>query len=102
MPYQAPKSLSNNEVYALTAYLLAENGIISKKTVLTKENLAKVKMPNVNGFICDNRVDTINVPCMKNCPLPGEKDFNKGVVPDKVDHLKSDCLVQPNIKFTGE
>ena len=102
MPYQAPKSLSNDEVYALTAYLLAENGIISKKTIISKENLAKVKMPNVNGFICDNRVDTKNIPCMKNCPLPDEKGFNEGAIPDKVDHLKSDCLVQPNIKFEGK
>lgn len=99
MPYQAPKSLSNDEVYALTVYLLAENGIISKKRVISKENLAKIKMPNVNGFICDNRVDTKSVRCMKNCPLPNEKDFNKNVVPDKVDHLESDCLIQPNIKW---
>jgi len=102
MPYQVPKSLSNDEVYALTAYLLAENSIISKKKVINKENLAKIKMPNVNGFICDNRVDTKSIPCMKHCPLPNEKGFNEGVVPDNVDHLKSDCLVQPNIKFEGE
>ncbi len=102
MPYQSPKSLSTNEVYALTAYLLAENGIISKDMVVNKDNLAKIKMPNVDGFICDNRVDTKSVLCMKNCPLPGEKDFNKGVKIDPVDHLKSDCLVQPKINFKGK
>jgi len=102
MPYQAPKSLSADELYALTAYLLAENGIISKDLVLNKDNLATIKMPNVDGFICDNRVDTKSVSCMKNCPLPGEKGFNEWVKIDNRDYLKSDCLVQPNIKFKGE
>jgi len=102
MPYQAPKSLKDNEVYALTAYLLAENGIISKDTVIDKSSLPKVKMPNLNGFICDNRIDTKSVRCMKNCPLPGEKDFNKGIKVDDKDDLKSDCLVQPDIKFEGK
>ena len=99
MPYQDPKSLSADELYALTAYLLAENGIISKELILNKDNLAKVKMPNVDGFICDNKVDTKSVPCMKDCPLPGEKDFNKEVKIDNQDYLKSDCLVPPSIKF---
>ena len=99
MPYQAPKSLSDDEVYALTAYLLAENGIIAKETVVDKNNLAKIKMPNVDGFICDNRIDTKSVPCMKDCPLPGEKNFNKWVKIDSRDYLKSDCLVQPDIAF---
>lgn len=99
MPYQAPKSLSADELYALTAYLLAENGIITKDLVLNKDNLAKIKMPNVDGFICDNRVDTKSMACMKNCPLPGEKSFNEWVKTDDTDYLKSDCLVQPDIKF---
>ena len=99
MPYQAPKSLSDDEVYALSAYLLAENGIISKETVVDKNNLAKIKMPNVDGFICDNRVDTKSTPCMKNCPLPGEKEFNQGVKIDNKDYLKSDCLLIPKIEL---
>lgn len=99
MPYQAPKSLSDDEVYALTAYLLAENGIISKETIVDKNSLAKIKMPNVDGFICDNRVDTKSAPCMKNCPLPGEKEFNQWVKIDNKDYLKSDCLLIPEIKF---
>ena len=102
MPYQSPKSLSADELYALSAYLLAENGIIDKETVVDKNNLGKIKMPNVDGFICDNRVDTKSAPCMKNCPLPGEKDFNEWVKIDNKDYLKSDCLVQPNIKFEGK
>lgn len=99
MPYQAPKSLSADELYALTAYLLAENGIISKNMLVNKNNIAKIKMPNVDGFICDNSVDTKSLPCMENCPLPDDKDFNKNVKIDNKDYLKSDCLVQPKIEF---
>jgi cytochrome c len=51
MPYQSPKSLSADELYALTAYLLAENGIISKELVVNKDNLAKIKMPNVKWLV---------------------------------------------------
>ena len=102
MPYQSPKSLSADELYALTAYLLAENDIIAKELMIDKNNLSKIKMPNVHGFICDNKVDTKSVPCMKDCPLPGEKGYNELVQIDNKDYLKSDCLVQPEIKFEGE
>ena len=81
-------------VYALTAYLLAENGIIANEMQVDKNSLPKIKMPNVDGFICYNKVDTKSVPCMKDCPLPGEKAFNKGVKVDNKDYLKDDCLVQ--------
>lgn len=59
-------------------------------------------MPNVDGFICDNRVDTKSAQCMKDCPLPGEKGFNELVKIDNRDYLKSDCLVQPDINFEGK
>ena len=51
MPMTAPGSLSNNETYALTAYLLYLNGIVAEDTVLNKETIMQVKMPNENGFI---------------------------------------------------
>lgn len=50
MPYQAPGSLSTDEVYAVTAYLLAENGIIDEQTVLDATTLPAVVMPNRGGF----------------------------------------------------
>ncbi|KGJ92905.1 c-type cytochrome [Colwellia psychrerythraea] len=46
MPHYAPKSLSNNDVYALTAYILYLNGITNKTMNLDKESLSKVEMPN--------------------------------------------------------
>jgi cytochrome c len=50
MPLNAPQSLGNAEVYALTAYLLNINGIIENSMVLDAISLPKVSMPNVNGF----------------------------------------------------
>lgn len=51
MPFLTPQSLSNDEVYALTAYLLAENGIINRRTTMNARTLARVEMPNRDGFI---------------------------------------------------
>jgi cytochrome c len=51
MPYQAPGSLSADEVYALTAWILSENKIIDKRQVMDKAALLRVKMPNADGFV---------------------------------------------------
>lgn len=51
MPITAPGSLTDNEVYAVTAYLLYLNNIIGKDDLMNTETLAKVKMPNEEGFI---------------------------------------------------
>ena len=51
MPYNAEKSLSVNEVYAVSAYLLYLNAILDEHAELNQSNLAGVKMPNRDGFI---------------------------------------------------
>jgi S-disulfanyl-L-cysteine oxidoreductase SoxD len=51
MPWQQPKSLTPDETYALTAYILKLNGIIGDGDVMNAESLAKVKMPNRDGFV---------------------------------------------------
>src|SRR5215470_3984302 len=51
MPYQAPKSLTDNEVYAVTAYILALNKLIAETDVVDAQSLPKVKMPNRENFI---------------------------------------------------
>src|SRR6201997_3203146 len=51
MPWQQPKTLTDDEVYALTAYILALNKIIGENDVMNAETLPKVKMPNRDGFI---------------------------------------------------
>ena len=57
MPYDKPGSLSADEVYAVTAYLLTLNGIIKDDAVMNAKTLPQVKMPNRNGFIGDPRPD---------------------------------------------
>ncbi len=51
MPYDSPKSLTDSDVYAVTAYLLNLNGIIGENDVIDAKSLPNVKMPNRNGFI---------------------------------------------------
>lgn len=51
MPASAPQSLSNDEVYAVTAYLLSIDGIINDDAVMNAETLPDVEMPNRDGFI---------------------------------------------------
>ena len=50
MPWAQPKSLTNDEVYALTAYVLALNKIIGENDAMNAETLPKVKMPNWTRF----------------------------------------------------
>ncbi len=57
MPYQRPGTLSNREVYAVTAYILYENHIVPANAVLTEKSLPKIRMPNRDGFIPDPRPD---------------------------------------------
>jgi len=51
MPFQAPRSLTNDEVYALVAYIFALNKLIPEKEVMNAKTLPQVKMPNRDGFI---------------------------------------------------
>jgi mono/diheme cytochrome c family protein len=51
MPWTSPRSLTDAQVYALTAYILAQNKLIDVKQVINAQTLPKVQMPNRNGFI---------------------------------------------------
>jgi cytochrome c len=51
MPWDRPKSLSDEEVYAVAAYVLFLNGVVGQDDVLDAQSLPKVKMPNRDGFI---------------------------------------------------
>ena len=50
MPYQQPRTLTNDEVYALTAYILALNKLIGENEAMNAQTLPKVKMRNRDGF----------------------------------------------------
>jgi cytochrome c len=66
MPFNAPGSLSNDDVYAVTAYILSEAKIVASGTVLDAKSLAEVKMPNRDGFIPDPRPEKF--PPVSNTP----------------------------------
>ena len=51
MPWNAPRTLSDQEVYALTAYILAANKLIPEDEEMNAMTLPKVKMPNRDGFV---------------------------------------------------
>ena len=51
MPFPEPKSLTNDEVYAVSAYILNLNGVVGTDEVLDAQSLPKVQMPNRDGFI---------------------------------------------------
>jgi len=57
MPFNAPQSLRNEQVYALVAYLLNLNGVVPADAVMNSTSLAAVRMPNRDGFVADPRPD---------------------------------------------
>ena len=57
MPFDRPGLLEPSEVYAAVAYVLNLNGIIEAEQVMDATSLAKVKMPNRDGFVADPRPD---------------------------------------------
>lgn len=70
MPFTAPQSLSNDEIYAITAYLLNINDLLPDDAVLDAAKLRAIKLPNRDKFLQgDPRPDTAvaGEPCMKNC-----------------------------------
>lgn len=115
MPYAHPKSLSNDEVYAITAYLLAQDEIVidgeemDDEYVLNAEKLAKVVLPNRNGFYPNidgpnaqeeiraffaDRAKNIGagVRCMKDCKDPGGQDGKTEPFVVKIKYEMSDVV----------
>jgi S-disulfanyl-L-cysteine oxidoreductase SoxD len=74
MPFNAPKTLTNDEVYALTAYVLNLSDILPDGAVLDRSSIVAVKMPNRDGFTTqhgmmrvDGHPDTHATACMSRC-----------------------------------
>ena len=75
MPFGDSQSLTNDELYAVVAYVLNLNDIVDDKFVLSKETWGQVKMPNQGGFFDDDREKSeksfwTRTPCMKDCRPP--------------------------------
>ena len=76
-PWNAPKTLGADEVYALTAYILNQGRIVADDFVLTERNIGEIqkRLPNRNGMMrapalwdARGRGDVLNTACMKDCP----------------------------------
>ena len=67
MPQSAPQSLSNADVYAVSAYILNLNGLLPADATLDASTLGAIKMPNRNMFTGDARPDVKNPECMTRC-----------------------------------
>ena len=72
MPYGNAGTLSDDEVYAILAYILYSNDLVEDDFVLSNETFFDVEMPNADGFIIDDRAVTeypewTGEPCMENC-----------------------------------
>ncbi len=55
MPFEEPGTLTDDQVYAVTAYILHLNGLIGEGDMLDRETLPQVEMPNRDGFVRDPR-----------------------------------------------
>jgi cytochrome c len=67
MPQNAPQSLSNDDVYAVSAYILHLNGLLPADATLDAKSLSAIKMPNRNMFVGDSRPDVHNPACRTGC-----------------------------------
>jgi cytochrome c len=67
MPQNAPQSLSNDDVYAVSAYVLNLNGLLPADAVLDAKTLPAIKMPNRSMFTGDARPDVKNAACTTDC-----------------------------------
>ncbi|WP_157015715.1 c-type cytochrome [Mesorhizobium xinjiangense] len=77
MPFGDARSLTDDEVYALTAYVLYLNDVVTDQEFeLSKENFTSIELPNEDGFVVDDRLSEPHYaeaadPCMRNCK-PGK------------------------------
>ncbi|ATF18699.1 c-type cytochrome [Phaeobacter gallaeciensis] len=72
MPFGDAQSLTPDEVYAIVAYILYSNDLVDDEFVLSDATFADVELPNVEGFILDDRLEAEKhfwnpEPCMENC-----------------------------------
>lgn len=67
MPLNAPESLSNDDVYAVSGYVLYMNGLLNEDATVNGQVLTALHMPNRAGFVGDPRPDVHDRDCMKDC-----------------------------------
>lgn len=67
MPLDAPQSLTDDEVYAVVAYLYHLSGLVEADFVADARTLPEIRMPNRDAFVTDSRPDVAAERCMSDC-----------------------------------
>ncbi|SCA57463.1 conserved exported hypothetical protein [Candidatus Terasakiella magnetica] len=90
MPFGNAQSLTDDEVYAITNFLMVENDLHDEDQPMDAKALIAIKMPNEGGFFMDPRPDTKNPHCMKDCYKSVEikSKATLGVTPTGEDALR--------------
>ncbi len=97
MPFGEAQTLTANEAYGITAFLLSANDLIDDDTELNQDNLATIRLPNQDGFIADRRPDTAQVvPCMKDCRASVEVTSRARVLDVTPDRESGSSATDPN------
>ncbi|APX21818.1 MAG: MFS transporter [Rhodobacteraceae bacterium] len=99
MPFGNAQSLTPDEVYAITAYILYSNDLVDDDFELSNENLAEFEMPNADGFVVDDRAETEYTkwrtePCMENCKENVEITMRATVLDVTPDQEGGDAMAE--------
>lgn len=111
MPFGGAQTLSADDTYAITAFLLYSNGMVEDDFVLSKENFTEIVMPNADGFYVDDRAETeyplfSAEPCMENCrtaaPEVTKRAVDINVTPEDPDGKPAGTVPVISLASTGE
>ena len=100
MPFVAPQSLTSDQVYAVTAWILFQNGLLDKDVVLDRETLPKIRMLHRNGFVPDPRPDVNRRGSHKTTDSSlGEIDFPSSGSPEAQQPFLRGVLLLHNFEY---
>lgn len=111
MPFGQAQTLSADDTYAITAFLLYSNGMVEDDFVLTNENFTSIVMPNADGFYPDDRAETEYPlfraePCMTDCrstaPEVTKRAVDLNVTPTDPDGKPAGTLPVITLASTGD
>lgn len=110
MPFGGAQTLTADDTYAITAFLLYSNGLVEDDFVLTHENFTEIAMPNAGGFYPDDRATTeyplfSAEPCMEDCrteaPKVTKRAVDISVTPEDPDGKPAGTLPVISLASTG-
>ena len=100
MPFVAPQSLTSDQVYAVTAWILFRNGLLEKDGALDRKTLPKVRMPHRHGFVPDPRPDVTPVDSRDTTASSlGEIDFPTSGSPEAQQPFLRGVLLLHNFEY---